>query len=142
MDPQYQSSLSSQFSSFQFSSPQQPSAHLTSSLLGSSPLSQVSSDIQYSPWYLDSTTTDHITNDLSHLSNFQAYPGSYLITVGDGTSIPIQNTGKGLLPTLRNSFKLNYVLHADSMSSNLVSVQKLAQDNNCIISFNEAKYVI
>ena len=90
-----------------------------------SPSSTGSSSVQ-SPWYLDSVALDHVTNDLSHLNCYQPYQGSEQITIGDGNSIPLQHIGKGLLPTPHHLFKLNNVLHSDSISSNLVSVQKLA----------------
>ncbi|GMP56287.1 hypothetical protein CsSME_00020835 [Camellia sinensis var. sinensis] len=83
-----------------------------------------------------------MTNDLSQLSCYQPSQGSDQITIGDGNSIPIQHTGKCLLPTPHHLFKLNNVLHADSLSSNLIPIRKLAQDNNCIISFDDTHFVI
>ena len=56
--------------------------------------------------------------------------------------MPITHTGNGILPTPHYSFCLNNILHSPSISSNLVSVQKLAQDNHCVIIFDDSNFVI
>lgn len=85
-------------------------------------------------WYLDSVATHHLTNDLSNLNFYQPYHGSEQVMVGNGAAMPIQHSGKGLLPTPTNSFHLNHVYHVPSLSNNLVSVQQLTKDNNCTVT--------
>ena len=103
------------------------------------PSSSTSSQV---PWYLDSATTDNITNDLSNLNCYQPYHHSEQITIGNGNSIPIHHTSNGLLPTPHYSFKLQNILHFDFMTSNLVSIQKLAQDNNYVVILDAYGFVI
>ncbi|KAI0510566.1 hypothetical protein KFK09_011171 [Dendrobium nobile] len=55
-----------------------------------------------SNWYLDSGSTSHLTSSLDNMSNITPYQGSDMITVGDGRSVNIANTGNGLLPTPSN----------------------------------------
>lgn len=92
------------------------------------------------PWFLDSAASDHVTNDLHHLNSYQPYSGPDQVTIGNGESLPIHHTGKGILPTPRHSFKLNKVLHVPTISSNLLSVQQLAKDNNCSIIFYHSSF--
>lgn len=83
-------------------------------------------------WYLDSAATNHITNDIQNLESYQSYCGHDQVTVGNGASLPLQHTCKGLLPTPHFSFCLNKVLHIPSMSTNLVSVNQLTKENRCL----------
>ncbi|GMP54052.1 hypothetical protein CsSME_00019325 [Camellia sinensis var. sinensis] len=82
-----------------------------------------------------------MTHDLSQLSLHQPYQGTDHITVGNGHSIPILHTGKGILPTPHHTFKLNKVLHTP-IASNLVSVHKLTKDNNCTVTFDESSFIV
>ena len=79
---------------------------------------------------------------MNNLTSSHPYHGSDQITVGDGNTLPIHHTGNGLLPTPHFSFRLKNVLHTPSISSNLVSVHKLAKDNNCSITFDDSTFVI
>ena len=92
MDSQYQSSSSSQH----------PSKSSSKAFVAATQSAAASTS--QTPWYLDSAATDHITHDLHHLSQTQPYQGSDQITVGNGTTVPIHNTSKGLLPTPHCSF--------------------------------------
>lgn len=95
-----------------------------------------------SPWYVDSAATHHITNDLNNLQIYQPYTGVDQVTVGNGSGLPIHHSGKGILPTPSFPFHLNNVLHVPSISSNLLSVQQLAKDNNCTITFDDCSFVV
>lgn len=50
-------------------------------------------------WFLDSGASAHLTNSLDNLSIASPYQGSDSITIGDGRSMSIANSGAGLLPT-------------------------------------------
>lgn len=95
-----------------------------------------------SNWYLDSAATNHITNDVQNLDSYQSYFGNDQVTVGNGASLPIRNTGKGLLPTPHFSFRLNKVLHIPTMSTNLLSVNQLTKDNKCTVTFDSDSFVV
>lgn len=82
-----------------------------------------------SDWFLDSAATHHLTNDLTNMHLYQPYHGNEQVMVGNGAALPIQHSGKGILPTPSHSFCLNQFLHVPSLTNNLVSVQKLTKDN-------------
>lgn len=62
------------------------------------------------PWYFDSGATNHITNNLQHLTNPQPARISDGVMVGNGTNLQVSYTGKGLLPTPSGNFLLSHVL--------------------------------
>lgn len=64
------------------------------------------------------------------------------VTVGNGSTLPIQNTGNGILPTPHHTFKLNNVLHVPGIATNLVSAHQLAMDNDCTVTFDNKSFVI
>ena len=95
-----------------------------------------------STWFLDSGATSHVTSDLSKLSLQQQYDGTDGIMVGNGSTLPISHTGKGLLPTPTSNFLLTKMLHVPAISHNLVSVHQLARDNHCKITFDSTGFII
>lgn len=101
-----------------------------------------SSDTINASWYLDSRATNHLTNNLNNLSLYQPYEGEDHVTIADGNQLPMHHTGTGLLPTPSTTLKLHNILHVPSISSNLISVQKLAANNNCTITFDDHSFVI
>ncbi|PKU79283.1 Retrovirus-related Pol polyprotein from transposon TNT 1-94 [Dendrobium catenatum] len=50
-------------------------------------------------WFLDSGASNHLTFESSNLQAGRPYTGNQQITVGNGYQLPIQHTGKGILPT-------------------------------------------
>ncbi|KAI0495511.1 hypothetical protein KFK09_021812 [Dendrobium nobile] len=50
-------------------------------------------------WFLDSGASNHLTSDPSNLQSGRPYTGNQQITIGNGYQLPIQHTGKGILPT-------------------------------------------
>lgn len=73
-------------------------------------------------WLLDSGATNHITGDLNNLHLHHPYQGTDQVTVGNGNTLPIHNTGNGPLPTPSHSFQLRNVLHVPGIQSNLLFV--------------------
>lgn len=94
-----------------------------------------------SHWYLDSGATNHVTNDFNNLSLQQSYPASANIMVGNGHTVLVSHSGKGILPT-PHPFSLTELLHVPSIHHNLLSVHKLASDNNCRLIFDDSGFVI
>ncbi|CAL5374855.1 unnamed protein product [Camellia sinensis] len=82
-----------------------------------------------------------MTNDLSNLSFYQPYQGHDRVAIGVGTTLPIAHTGNGFLST-PFPFHLTNMLHAPTLSSNLLSVHQLAIDNNCTITFDEDSFLV
>ncbi|PKU66658.1 Retrovirus-related Pol polyprotein from transposon TNT 1-94 [Dendrobium catenatum] len=93
-------------------------------------------------WYLDSGASTHLTADSAHLTNTEPYTGSSQFVLGNGKHIPIQHTGKGVLPTSTGNLILQNIHHALNLSFNLLSVHQLTRDNNCIVSFSANGYQI
>lgn len=54
-----------------------------------------STSVPTQQWFFDSGATHHITSDLNSLSTYDNYNGQDSISVGNGSTVPIQNTGSG-----------------------------------------------
>ncbi|KAM3308887.1 hypothetical protein P3S67_010631 [Capsicum chacoense] len=66
---------------------------------GGSRAMHASTNAQSGDWYLDTGANTHVTSDYSHLQAPHPYHGSETITVGNGQSLPIRNTGSGYVYT-------------------------------------------
>ncbi|GKB58348.1 ribonuclease H-like domain-containing protein [Tanacetum coccineum] len=87
-------------------------------------------------WNMDTGASSHLNNSVTSLSenfNMCMYPS---ISVGDGHSIPVTNTGHSILPTPLKSLHLNNVLITPHIVKNLISVGQFVRDNNCTIEFD------
>ncbi|PKU87215.1 Retrovirus-related Pol polyprotein from transposon TNT 1-94 [Dendrobium catenatum] len=100
------------------------------------------SEQSQSNWFLDSGATAHLTNSLDNLHLSSAYTGPETITVGDGRSVNIANSGVGLLPTPTRKLKLSNILHSPELRFNLLSISKLTRDNHISITFNPTGFVV
>ena len=83
-----------------------------------------------------------MTNEFGNLQIHEPYYGSDQVTIGDGASIPIQHTGKGILPTPSHKFLLSNLLHVPQLYSNLLSVHQLTKDKNCKVTFDSNSFII
>nr|GEW81753.1 photosystem I reaction center subunit III, chloroplastic [Tanacetum cinerariifolium] len=93
-------------------------------------------DLAFGAWNMDTDASSHLNNSVTSLSkNFNTcmYPS---ISVGDGHSIPVTNTGNSILPTPLKSLHLNNVLITFHIFKNLIYVRQFVRDNNCIIEFD------
>ncbi|GJV00734.1 ribonuclease H-like domain-containing protein [Tanacetum coccineum] len=87
-------------------------------------------------WNMDTGASSHLNNSVNSLSeifNTCMYPS---ISVGDGHSIPVTNTGHSILPTPTKSLHLNNVLITPHIVKNLIFVRQFVRDNNCTIEFD------
>ncbi|GJX15168.1 ribonuclease H-like domain-containing protein [Tanacetum coccineum] len=87
-------------------------------------------------WNMDTGASSHLNssvNSLSEIFNTCMYPS---ISVGDGHSIPVTNTGHSILPTPTRSLRLNNVLITPHIVKNLIYVRQFIRDNNCTIEFD------
>ncbi|GJW98048.1 ribonuclease H-like domain-containing protein [Tanacetum coccineum] len=93
-------------------------------------------DLASGTWNMDTGASSHLNNSVTSLSeNFNTcmYPS---ISVGDGHSIPVTNTGHSILPTPTKSLHLNNVLITPHIVKNLIFVHQFVRDNNCTIEFD------
>ncbi|PRQ43209.1 putative RNA-directed DNA polymerase [Rosa chinensis] len=87
--------------------------------------------IANSTWLADSGASQHVTPDLSHLSEVTPYTGNAKLTVGNGNNLQIAHIGSSLMHTPSASFKLTNVLHVPEITHNLLSVNRFVTDNDC-----------
>lgn len=88
-------------------------------------------------WHANSGATYHITSELNNLSVRSGYQGKEEVFEGNGQCLQIANTGSSFvhLPS-SPSLKLSQILHVPDISSNLLYVNKLAKDNDCVFVFD------
>ncbi|GKB44776.1 ribonuclease H-like domain-containing protein [Tanacetum coccineum] len=85
-------------------------------------------------WNMDTGASSHLNNSVTSLStifNSCMYPS---VSVGDGHSIPVTNTGHSILPTPTRSLHLNNVLITPHIVKNLIYVRQFVRDNNRALS--------
>ncbi|KAL0541581.1 hypothetical protein IC582_021634 [Cucumis melo] len=87
-------------------------------------------------WYIDSGATNHVTADYLNLSNPSDYSCIENITVRNGDSLYISYVGDSYITDGKNGITLKNVLCVSDIMKNLVSVSKLAQDNNAYVEFH------
>ena len=95
-----------------------------------------------SPWILDSGATHHITSDLANLSLHQPYNGGEEVVIGDGSALPITNTGSTFLLSVSKPLSLKNVLCVPDIHKNLVSVYKLCNTNQVSVEFFSASFQV
>jgi len=83
-----------------------------------------------SPWYFDSGTSNHMTNNVAALTNVTNYSGNLQIHTADGNNLPITAIGD-----ISSSFTNVYV--SPDLTSNLISVGQLV-DNDCKVEFSKS----
>jgi hypothetical protein len=85
-------------------------------------------------WYADSGATHHITHELDKLTMSQPYYGADQVHAANGTGMRIHNIGHASISTPSSrSLTLDRVLHVPDATRNLLSMSKLALDNNVFI---------
>ncbi|GJZ52443.1 ribonuclease H-like domain-containing protein [Tanacetum coccineum] len=93
-------------------------------------------DLTYGAWNMDMGASSHLNNSVTSLNdvfNMCIYP---TVSVGDGHSIPVINTGHSILPTPFRSLHLNIILITLDIVKNLISIRQFVRDNNCTIEFD------
>lgn len=64
------------------------------------------------------------------------------MAVDNGQTLPVVNTGFGILFTPSRLLQLKSIFHVPLMSANLLCVQKLASDNYCLVIFYNNTFAI
>ncbi|PKU81649.1 Retrovirus-related Pol polyprotein from transposon TNT 1-94 [Dendrobium catenatum] len=95
-------------------------------------------------WVLDSGASTHLTPNASNINYPSAYRGSDVVSIANGSALPIHNTGQGILPLPDSDRKLRLsnLLHVPSLTHNLLSVSKLTADNSIRICFDANGFTI
>ncbi|KAI0493266.1 hypothetical protein KFK09_027542 [Dendrobium nobile] len=95
-------------------------------------------------WIVDSGASSHLTSDVTNLQHPFPYNGMESVSIANGSNLPIQHTGQGILPLPDSNRKLYLpnILHVPSSSHNLLSVAKLTADNNVSVFFKANEFVV
>lgn len=85
----------------------------------------------------DSAATNNFTNDFNNLTlDSISYQGSDQVSIGDGSILPIQNTGLAHLHSSSGNFLRTHLLYVPSISKNLLSVRQFYLDNSVYFEFH------
>ncbi|GJR57561.1 hypothetical protein Tco_1499723 [Tanacetum coccineum] len=87
-------------------------------------------------WNMDTCASSHVNDSVSSLSEVFNLCIYLSVSVGDGHSIPVINSGHSLLPTPHRPLHLNNVLITPNIVKNLIYVHQFVRDNYCAIEFN------
>ena len=89
-------------------------------------------------WYPNSGASHHLIYDAKNMLTGLDYEGYEQVHVGNGAATPIAHIGSfSLSSNLSNvSFKLNTLMHIPTLTKNLISVSKFAQDINVFFEFH------
>ncbi|TQE05315.1 hypothetical protein C1H46_009090 [Malus baccata] len=93
------------------------------------------------PWLFDSGANSHITNDVGQLSNPREYYGNDQIRgVHGGSGLHISKIGDSFLHTKLASFRLRNTLYCPHASTNIISLNRFADDNDCFFTIHPRFY--
>jgi hypothetical protein len=84
----------------------------------------------------DTGATDHITGNLKKLMIHDRYHDKDNIHMANGEGMNISHIGHSLIQTPNHELHLKNILHVPSATKNLLSVYKLAIDNNAFLEFH------
>jgi histone deacetylase 1/2 len=90
-------------------------------------------------WFPDSGAYHHLTADFENLAQGTPYHGSSKVHIGNGVGLNIHVVGQAsfkssLAPS--KSLYLKHILHVPTITKNLLSVSKFANDNNVYFEFH------
>lgn len=93
-------------------------------------------------WYVDSGATDHITSELDKLSIRDKYQGEDQVHTASGSGMKINHVGHSILRSQHHDLHLKNILHVPCANKSLLSVNRLAQDNNAFLEFHPHHFLI
>ena len=93
-------------------------------------------------WYLDIGAATHMASFPGNFPTTRFKPSSSVITVGNGSRLPVSHQTFSSVPTSSSLLYLRNVLVAPSLIKNLVPVRWLNRDNNVSIEFDPSSFLI
>jgi hypothetical protein len=93
-------------------------------------------------WYADSGASNHITSDLEKLTMREKYGGRDQVHTANESGMQISNIDHATLHSPNRNLYLKNVLHVPSADRNLVSVHRIASDNNISLEFHPTFFLI
>nr|GEX12510.1 hypothetical protein [Tanacetum cinerariifolium] len=82
-------------------------------------------------WNMDTSASSHLNNFVTSLSTILNSCMYSTVSVGDGHSIPVTNSGHSILSTPLKSLRLSNVLITPHIVKNLIYVRQFISDNDC-----------
>lgn len=83
-------------------------------------------------WIVDTGASEHMTGDNHLLENTVTFDYEAPVTIPNGALVPVEGKGNYKLP---NGLNLRKVLYVPNFNCNLLSVRKLTDDLNCVVTF-------
>lgn len=96
----------------------------------------LSTDSQQNSWYLDSGASSHMTPDGRMLKNMRT-PDIKSVVIASNKSLQCEAKGEAVLKLNESDVEIKNVLHIPELGFNLLSISKMAENDNTII-FNKA----
>ncbi|XP_074297837.1 uncharacterized protein LOC141628622 [Silene latifolia] len=90
-------------------------------------------------WIVDSGESDHMITDLSKLHNVRPLVRKPKINLPNGEISRVTHMGD---MNLKNGLKLVGVMYVPDFKQNLMYVQKLCRDNNCLVKFYNSHCIV
>ena len=119
---------------------EKPSATCSLALLGKFPISiglKLVDETIVNSWVIDLGATDHMSHSSHKFNKYNPCPNSTKMVIADGSLTTVADVGDAQIsPTLI----LRNVFHVPKLSTNLVFIQKLAQDLGCNVIFYPTYY--
>jgi hypothetical protein len=92
---------------------------------------------QQGGWVMDSSATSHMTNNESNILFSAPLSHPHVVTVGNGTSVPISSSGyTSFQSPSGHVFHLKHVLLVPHLVCNLLSIRQFTCDNFCSVEFD------
>jgi hypothetical protein len=91
---------------------------------------------------MDTGATDHITGELEKLTICDKYTDNKHVHVANGAGMEISSVGHNVLHSPHSQIHLKNILHVPTSNKSLVSVQRLARDNNAFLEFHPNHFFI
>jgi hypothetical protein len=92
--------------------------------------------------YTDTGATDHITGELEKLTTRDKYHGHDQVHTASGSGMNIDHIGSALINTSTRELHLKNVLHVPKATKSLISVSKLASDNDAFVEYHPHDFFI
>ncbi|GJY50492.1 ribonuclease H-like domain-containing protein [Tanacetum coccineum] len=93
-------------------------------------------------WNMDTGASSHLNNSVTSLSTVFNSCMYLSVSVGDGHSIPVTNTGHSIFPTPTRSLHSTHVLITSHIVKILIYVLQFVRDNNCTIEFDAFSFSV
>jgi histone deacetylase 1/2 len=91
---------------------------------------------------MDTGATDDITGELEKLTTREKYHGGDQVHTASGSGMEIQHIGHGTSRSPTRNLHLNNILHVPSANKDLLSVHRIANDNNVFFEFHPKHFCV